>query len=125
MLRTSKYFKFPNLSASRSRFRIPRAVKTERYPFSRETNRHAIFRCTYKTGHYYAHTLPITFTFAYLPSVLLFPSPSRSMANTSAPSVAEKLWLLNPPGWPILVAILCPVTSLYSLLTLNVTFIPI
>jgi hypothetical protein len=32
-LRTSKYFKFLNLSASRSRFRIPRAVETERYPF--------------------------------------------------------------------------------------------
>jgi hypothetical protein len=32
-LRTSKYFKFSNLSASRSRFRIPRAVETERYPF--------------------------------------------------------------------------------------------
>jgi hypothetical protein len=32
-LRTSKYFKLPNFSASRSRFRIPRAVETERYPF--------------------------------------------------------------------------------------------
>jgi hypothetical protein len=32
-LRTSKYFKLPNLSASRSRFRIPRAVETERYLF--------------------------------------------------------------------------------------------
>jgi hypothetical protein len=32
-LQTSKYFKLPNLSASRSRFRIPRAVETERYPF--------------------------------------------------------------------------------------------
>jgi hypothetical protein len=53
--------------------------------FSRETNRHAIFCCTYKTGHYCAHTLPITFAFAYSPSVLLFPSPSRSMANTSVP----------------------------------------
>jgi hypothetical protein len=42
-----------------------------------------------------------------------------------APSVTGKLWLLNPPGWPILVAILCPVTSLYSLLTLNATFTPI
>jgi hypothetical protein len=30
---TSKYFKFLNLSASRSRFRIPRTVETERYPF--------------------------------------------------------------------------------------------
>jgi hypothetical protein len=30
---TLKYFKLPNFSASRSRFRIPRAVKTERYPF--------------------------------------------------------------------------------------------
>jgi hypothetical protein len=84
-LRTSKYFKFPNLSVSRSRFRIPWAVETERYLFFRETNRHAIFCCTYKTGHYCAHTLPITFAFAYSPSVLLFPSPSRSMANTSVP----------------------------------------
>jgi hypothetical protein len=33
MLRTSKYFKFLNLSTSRSRFRIPRAVEIERYPF--------------------------------------------------------------------------------------------
>jgi hypothetical protein len=32
-LRTLKYFKLPNLSASRSRFRIPWAVETERYPF--------------------------------------------------------------------------------------------
>jgi hypothetical protein len=32
-LRTSKYFKLPNLSASRSRFRIPRAVEIERYSF--------------------------------------------------------------------------------------------
>jgi hypothetical protein len=32
-LRTSKYFKLLNLSASRSRFRILRAVETERYPF--------------------------------------------------------------------------------------------
>jgi hypothetical protein len=30
---TSKYFKLPNFSASRSHFRIPRAVETERYPF--------------------------------------------------------------------------------------------
>jgi hypothetical protein len=30
---TSKYFKLPNFLASRSRFRIPRAVETERYPF--------------------------------------------------------------------------------------------
>jgi hypothetical protein len=51
--------------------------------FSREMNRHAIICCTYKTGHYCAHTLPITFVFAYSPSVLLFPSLSRSMANTS------------------------------------------
>jgi hypothetical protein len=41
------------------------------------------------------------------------------------PSVVGKLWLLNPPGWPILAVILCPVTSLYSLLTLNATFITI
>jgi hypothetical protein len=53
--------------------------------FSQETNHHAIFRCTYKTEHYCAYTLPITFGFAYSPSVLLFPSPSRSMANTSVP----------------------------------------
>jgi hypothetical protein len=32
-LRISKYFKLPNFSASRSGFRIPRAVETERYPF--------------------------------------------------------------------------------------------
>jgi hypothetical protein len=32
---------------------------------------------------------------------------------------------LNPHGWPILVAILFPVTFLYSLLTSNVTFIQI
>jgi hypothetical protein len=32
-LQTSKYLKLPNLSASRSRFRIPRAVETERYLF--------------------------------------------------------------------------------------------
>jgi hypothetical protein len=53
--------------------------------FSRETNHHAIICCTYKTGHYCAHPLPITFAFDYSPSVLLFPSPSRSMANTSVP----------------------------------------
>jgi hypothetical protein len=41
------------------------------------------------------------------------------------PSVGGKLWLLNPPSWPILVVILYPVTSLYSLLMLNATFIPI
>jgi hypothetical protein len=33
-LRTSKYFKLLNFSASRSRFRISWAVETERYPFS-------------------------------------------------------------------------------------------
>jgi hypothetical protein len=32
-LRTSKYFKLPNLLASQSRFRILRVVETERYPF--------------------------------------------------------------------------------------------
>jgi hypothetical protein len=53
--------------------------------FSRETNRHTIFCCTYKTGHYCTHTLPITFALAYSSSVLLFPSTSRSMANTSVP----------------------------------------
>jgi hypothetical protein len=42
-----------------------------------------------------------------------------------APSVAGKLWLLNPHGWPILVAILFQVIFLYSLLTLNATFISI
>jgi hypothetical protein len=82
-LRASKYFKLPNFLASRSRFRIPRAVETEKYPFSRETNHHAIICCTYKTGHYCVHTLPITFALAYSPSVLLFPSSSRSIANTS------------------------------------------
>jgi hypothetical protein len=30
---TSKYFKLPNFLASQSRFRIPWAVETERYPF--------------------------------------------------------------------------------------------
>jgi hypothetical protein len=39
------------------------------------------------------------------------------------PSVTGKLWLLNPHGWPILVAILFQVTFLYSLLMLNATFI--
>jgi hypothetical protein len=53
--------------------------------FSREMNRHAIICCTYKTGNYCAHTLPITFALADSPSVLLFPSPSRSMANTPVP----------------------------------------
>jgi hypothetical protein len=53
--------------------------------FSQETNRHTIICCTYKTGHYCAHTLPITFAFVYSPSVLLFSSPSRSMANTFVP----------------------------------------
>jgi hypothetical protein len=53
--------------------------------FSRETKCHTIFCCSYKTRHYCAHSLPITFAFAYSPSVLLFPSPSRSMANTSVP----------------------------------------
>jgi hypothetical protein len=53
--------------------------------FSRETNHHAIICCTYKTKHYCAHPLPITFALAYSPFVLLFPSPSRSMANTSIP----------------------------------------
>jgi hypothetical protein len=56
--RTSKYFKLPNFSASRSRFRIPWAVEIERYPFSRETNHHAIICCTYKTGRYCAHQVP-------------------------------------------------------------------
>jgi hypothetical protein len=32
-LRISKYFKLPDLSASRSRFRIPGAVEIERYHF--------------------------------------------------------------------------------------------
>jgi hypothetical protein len=58
MPRTSKYFKLPNFSASRSRFRIPRAVETERYPFSREMNHHAIICCTYKIGCYCAHQVP-------------------------------------------------------------------
>jgi hypothetical protein len=55
---TSKYFKLPNFSAPRSRFRIPRAVEIERYHFPRETNRHAIFCCTYKTGYYRAPQIP-------------------------------------------------------------------
>jgi hypothetical protein len=57
-LRTSKYFKLLNFSASRSRFRIPRAVETERYLFSQEMNHHAIICCTYKTGHYCVHQVP-------------------------------------------------------------------
>jgi hypothetical protein len=55
---TSKYFKLSNFSASRSRFRIPRAVEIERYLFSRETNLHAIICCTYKTGRYCARQVP-------------------------------------------------------------------
>jgi hypothetical protein len=51
-LRTSKYFKLPNLSASRSRFRIRGQLKQKDIIFSREMNRHAIICCTYKTGHY-------------------------------------------------------------------------
>jgi hypothetical protein len=68
-LRTSKYFKLPNLSASQSRFRIPRAVETERYLFSWETNRHTFICCTYKTGHYYAHQVS---SLSPLPICLLF-----------------------------------------------------
>jgi hypothetical protein len=78
-----------NISNSRT-FRLldPASVSREELKqkdiiFSRETNRHAIIYCTYKTGHYCAH--PITFALAYSPSVLLFSSPSRSMANTSVP----------------------------------------
>jgi hypothetical protein len=56
--RTSKYFKLLNFLASRSRFRIPRAVETERHPFSREMNLHAIICRTYKTGRYCAHQVP-------------------------------------------------------------------
>jgi hypothetical protein len=98
MLRTLKYFKLPNLSASRSRFRIPRAVETERYHFSRETNRHAIICCTYKTGHYCVRQvsslspLPIRFLFCYflllcapwltpLSPILLLPALRRSMTT--------------------------------------------
>jgi hypothetical protein len=80
-----------NISNSRT-FRLlnPASVsrgqlKQKDIHFSWETNHHAIICCTYNTGHYYAHTLPITFAFAYSPSVLLFPSPFRSMANTSIP----------------------------------------
>jgi hypothetical protein len=68
-LRTSKYFKLSNRSAPRSRFRIPRAVEIEIYPFSREMNRHAIFCCTYKTGHYCAPQIP---SLSPLPIHLLF-----------------------------------------------------
>jgi hypothetical protein len=41
-LRTLKYFKLLNFSASRSRFRIPQAVEIERYPFfsGNESPRH-------------------------------------------------------------------------------------
>jgi hypothetical protein len=52
-------------------------------------------------------------------------APKNFIFGGFAPSVTGKLWLLNPPGWPILAVILCPVTSLYSLLTLNATFITI
>jgi hypothetical protein len=82
MLRTSKYFKLPNLSASRSCFCIPRAVETERYSFSRETNHHAIICCTYKTGHYCVHQvsslspLPIRLLFyCFLLVFALWPTP--------------------------------------------------
>jgi hypothetical protein len=34
----------------------------------------------------------------------------------------RKTLAFKSPGWPILAAILCPVTSLYFLLTLNATF---
>jgi hypothetical protein len=98
-LRTSKYFKLLNLSASRSRFHIPRAVEIERYLFSRETNRHAIICCTYKTGHYCARQvssllpLPIRLLFCCflllcapwptpLFPVLLLPVLRRSMTTT-------------------------------------------
>jgi hypothetical protein len=53
--------------------------------FSQKMNHHAIICCTYKILHYCAHPLSITFALAYSPSVLLFSSPSRSMANTSVP----------------------------------------
>ncbi len=98
-LRTSKYFKFLNLSASRSRFCIPRAVETERYLFSRETNRHTIICYTYKTGHYCAHQvsslspLPIRLLFCCflllfapwptpLSPILLLPALRRSTTTT-------------------------------------------
>jgi hypothetical protein len=84
-LRTSKYFKPPNLLASRSRFRIPRAVETERYPFfsGNESPRYHLLHI-YDWALLCASGL-ITFALSYSPSVLLFPSPSRSMANTSVP----------------------------------------
>jgi hypothetical protein len=66
----------------RSRFRIPGAVEIERYPFfSRETNRHTIIYCTYKTGHDCAHQvsslspLPIRLLF-YCFLLLLAPWPT-------------------------------------------------
>jgi hypothetical protein len=49
----------------------------------------------------------------------------NSIFGGFAPSVGEKLCHLNPHGWPILAMILFQVKFLYSLLTLNVTFIPI
>jgi hypothetical protein len=52
-------------------------------------------------------------------------APKNFIFGGFAPSVVGKLWLLNPHGWPILVAILFQVTFLCSLLTPNVTFIPI
>jgi hypothetical protein len=95
-LRTSKYFKLLNFSAPRSCFRIPWAVKTERYLFSRETNRHAIFCCTYKAGH----SAPQIPSLSPLPIRLLFycflllfapwPTPlSPHPTSPSAPSIND------------------------------------
>jgi hypothetical protein len=62
---TSKYFKLTNLSASRSRGQL----KQKDILFSRETNRHTIICCTYKTGHYCARHVS---SLSPLPIRLLF-----------------------------------------------------
>jgi hypothetical protein len=121
-LRTSKYFKLLNFSAPRSRFHIPRAVKTERYPFSRETNRHAIFCCTYKTGHYCAsqissllplpiHLLFYCFLLHFAPwptplsHILLLPVLRRSTTTTPGTTRRRRV-----PRWRL--HLLRPVASL-------------
>jgi hypothetical protein len=119
---TSKYFKLSNFLASRSRFRIPRAVETERYLFSRETNHHAIIYCTYKTGRYCAHQvpslslLPIRLPFhcflllltpwpTPLSSVLLLPALRRSTTTTLGTTLQWRV-----PRWRL--HLLRPVASL-------------
>jgi hypothetical protein len=83
MLRTLKYFKLRTFRLLDPAFVSYGQLKQKDILFSRETNHHAIICCTYKTRHYCAH--PITFALAYSHSVLLFPSPSCSIANTSIP----------------------------------------